>query len=418
MKILTLIWFELIDLARDKIAWIIMLLMPIILTFILVNINDNRDESVQDSSAALPIGFYVEDKSELAANFIAELKKNDSLKITETNIDDLADMVRNSDLIAGFIINKDFSNAFETDSHPEIGVLRLTAEEEYYMVLGEIDNVFTKIVVDYKVRHDLSRVVERLNYKNKAELLENINNIVTKTMEENPIINVKKIKEKEIIAVDQVAENQHYTIGMIVMFVMFTVMTGAGIILKEKNQNTWFRLLSTPTGKTTILFGKMLGTFITGWIQIGILILFGRFFLGIYLGRSILLTFFVFTVYMLSVTGLSIFISIFIKSYTQLTPVLSLIIICTSMLSGCYWPIWLMPDFMQKLAVIFPQYWAIRALEETIVKGSSIEAVLLPLIVLIGLGTGFFLLSIIIGNIIPKFYRTKQKTLVTEKKVR
>jgi ABC-2 type transport system permease protein len=28
------------------------------------------------------------------------------------------------------------------------------------------------------------------------------------------------------------------------------------------------------------------------------------------------------------------------------------------MLAGCYWPLEIVPDYMQKVALIFPQYWA------------------------------------------------------------
>jgi ABC-2 type transport system permease protein len=32
------------------------------------------------------------------------------------------------------------------------------------------------------------------------------------------------------------------------------------------------------------------------------------------------------------------------------------------MLGGCYWPIWMMPEFMQKAAMLVPQYWANEAI--------------------------------------------------------
>ncbi len=61
--------------------------------------------------------------------------------------------------------------------------------------------------------------------------------------------------------------------GMALMFLMFTVSNGGRSLLVEKTQGTLPRLLVTPLKMNQVLLGKMTGTFMTGSLQMLILIL-------------------------------------------------------------------------------------------------------------------------------------------------
>ena len=88
-------------------------------------------------------------------------------------------------------------------------------------------------------------------------------------MEEPPILTVEKINPFSRGEGDLDEEERtdlHYSVGMIVMFLMFTIMGSAGVVLKEKKLNTWTRVLSVPTETNLFLTGRMMGSFIIGWL--------------------------------------------------------------------------------------------------------------------------------------------------------
>jgi ABC-2 type transport system permease protein len=198
------------------------------------------------------------------------------------------------------------------------------------------------------------------------------------------------------------------SLGFAVMFVMFTIMIGAGEILEEKKTNTWGRLNMTPSKKAEIILGKVLGTFLRGWFQIAFLILFGSFVMGVSWGNSIFSTILVISAFLLCVTGIGMLLAAFVKTNAQLGAVSTIIIMSTTMVSGCWWPLELEPVFMQRLAVIFPQYWAMKGLTNTVVGNLGIQSVIMPVLVLSGMAAAFFALTLAGGAFRVEFKKTAQ----------
>ena len=69
--------------------------------------------------------------------------------------------------------------------------------------------------------------------------------------------------------------------GMALLFLMYTVSYGGRSILLERSQGTLPRLLVSPTSSTQVLGGKVIGIFLTGVAQVGILILASALFFGV-----------------------------------------------------------------------------------------------------------------------------------------
>ena len=63
-----------------------------------------------------------------------------------------------------------------------------------------------------------------------------------------------------------------FATGMAVFFLMYTVTIGGRSILAERNEGTLRRLLVTPTTTVQVLGGKVLGIFLSGFAQVGLLI--------------------------------------------------------------------------------------------------------------------------------------------------
>jgi len=60
---------------------------------------------------------------------------------------------------------------------------------------------------------------------------------------------------------------------------------------------------------------------------------------------------------------------------------------------GCWWPLEIVSEPLQRLALIFPTGWAMRALHGTISFGLGLDGVLAPLAVLLGFAVVFSVIA-------------------------
>jgi ABC-2 type transport system permease protein len=69
--------------------------------------------------------------------------------------------------------------------------------------------------------------------------------------------------------------------GFALLFLMYTVSLGGKTLLTERQEGTLTRLMTTPTGPSQVLVGKMAGTFMIGLAQMTILIVASALLLGL-----------------------------------------------------------------------------------------------------------------------------------------
>lgn len=70
----------------------------------------------------------------------------------------------------------------------------------------------------------------------------------------------------------------------------------------------------------------------------------------------------------------------------------TLIIIPTSLLAGCMFPVEVMPTYMQSIAEFLPQYWLLETIGQ-LQEGSMLSDVLLNLVILLAFALMFFLIA-------------------------
>jgi ABC-2 type transport system permease protein len=79
-----------------------------------------------------------------------------------------------------------------------------------------------------------------------------------------------------------------------------------------------------------------------------------------------------------------------IKNRHQLQVIAPVVVVSTSMIGGCYWPLEIVRSRMLIAASKFvPQGWAVKALKDLIVYNRGFEVVYLPAAVLILMGVVF-----------------------------
>ena len=178
-----------------------------------------------------------------------------------------------------------------------------------------------------------------------------------------------------------VAQGNLTGIGFCIMFVMLSVMLSTGVILEERVTGTWQRLLATPARRAEIVLGYLVGFFVSGWLQMGILVLATHYLFGLSWGDP--LGFFILTsVFIATATAIGLALAGIVRTPQQQSVAANIGVVVTSMVAGVYWPYEMMPAFMQRIGLFMPQYWALRGYTDLLARGRNLAALGRPLLVM------------------------------------
>ena len=181
--------------------------------------------------------------------------------------------------------------------------------------------------------------------------------------------------------------------GMGSMFVMFTVFGGMVTLIHEREDWTLPRLIMMPIGRGQLLGGKITGRFTLGIIQYLIVFAVGLA-AGLYFGSDHLAILFVMLSFTLCVTALSFAIGSRLDNAQQASGLSLLLSITLASLGGAWWPLEIVPEFMQAIGHLSPVAWAMDAYHILIFQGGTFADVWVSIAVLAGMTILFFFLGI------------------------
>lgn len=177
-------------------------------------------------------------------------------------------------------------------------------------------------------------------------------------------------------------------------FVMFTVLGGMALLVRERHQWTLQRLIVSPASRAQILGGKILAYFTLGMIQFAVVFIVG-ILTGTDFGDDPLAIFSIMIAFVVATTALGFALATFLKNENQVGSVSLLLALTLAPLGGAWWPLEITPDFMQVIGHISPVAWAMDGFNEVIFFGGGLTDVLLPIAVLFGIAAVFFGYSIL-----------------------
>jgi len=181
--------------------------------------------------------------------------------------------------------------------------------------------------------------------------------------------------------------------GVAVMMLLFSVTAMGSTILEEKEQGTLRKLLYSPIRPSQILFGKMLYTLFISSIQLSILMIYSWFVFDLEIFNNIpgLIAIILSTAF--ACTGFGILLASISKSRKQVESLSIIIILVMSAIGGSMIPTFLMPAFMQKMAIFSVNYWSIKGFNDILGMNVSFVKILPEVGVLIGIGLVLSLVS-------------------------
>jgi ABC-2 type transport system permease protein len=182
--------------------------------------------------------------------------------------------------------------------------------------------------------------------------------------------------------------------GYLVMFTFFAAAQSASIIVRERQNNTLERLLSSSVRREILLAGMFTGTMAKGLIQIAIFWLAGLLIFRIDLGLSPAAVIILSILMVIMSAAFSIMLATLAKTQRSADALGTLLSLVLAPLGGCWWPLFITPQWMQFIAKITPHGWANTGFNELMVFGGNFSGAVPNMLALAGFAVVFGTIAI------------------------
>ncbi len=177
--------------------------------------------------------------------------------------------------------------------------------------------------------------------------------------------------------------------GYVTMFIFFGLALSAEALVGERENQTLDRLIASRASRGSILLGKYLGNVGRGTIQAIILLGVGRLLFKVDLGYAPWATFVVTFAIVLCASSLGLAMATVARTRGSANTIAVFGSLMMAPLGGCWWPLWIMPHWMQAVARITPHAWANTAFAKLLYFAGSPASVVGEVAALLAFGAAF-----------------------------
>lgn len=313
------------------------------------------------------------DQSDLSAKYIRLISEDKTHQYAVVSEEEGLQRVKEGKALALIQLEKNFSQKSEGDFIPGLKLMSVKADADIMVLKPHLLNRYQEMKNWEKTSESIAKLAAA-----KGENYEKVYNETYGKLEK--VSSTKKAIRLNLdnsqSGLKKDAVLMHSLIGFLIFFVAYSSVFGATDLLTERKQNTWQRLLVSPSSKFGMLVGNLIVSWVLGLIQLALVLFLGKYLFNIDFGGNLATLFMAGSLFCLAMSGLGVVLSAFAKSMQQIGALTSVVLTAFGMLGGCLWPL----DYVENpiligLSKITPHTYAVKALTE-ISQGSSLVSVL------------------------------------------
>lgn len=357
---------------RKKSNLILYIFAPMIGILISLVIYGGHDQS------NVRLGVINKDNNYIANDVIDYMKKSGNFQISGIKETEINDQITSGKLDSVLIIKNGFSQSVSEGKPGNIELTSIKGEQGTAVIKSYLYNYINNIAAMSKVANGNVAVFKELydNYKDSSFNLS--------------VSSVKdKSKSKNMTA---------YSIGYLIMIVLMSAGNLSEIILKEKQNRTYFRISTAPISSKKYIMANVILNFVIVSLEIVITLLALTKVFKIDTGIPFLELLSLLLLFTFVAIGFSLLTIAFSKSSSGVGALQNLIVTPTCLLSGCFFPIEIMPKYIQRISDFMPQKWVLTGLT-SLQEGDSFMSIYMNILIIIAFAVVFFLVAIY------RFYR-------------
>jgi ABC-2 type transport system permease protein len=182
--------------------------------------------------------------------------------------------------------------------------------------------------------------------------------------------------------------------GWAMMFLLFAVSGGSAAFFDEKNAGLFQRLLSAPVRRSQLLWSRFVYGILLGLVQLTTLFCAGRLMYGIdvfgHFGNLVVVC----TAAAAACAAFGMFIAAFSPNAQAANGLSTFLVLTMSAMGGAWFPISLMPEFMQRIAKFTLVYWSMEGFSRVLWAGNSFVELLPTVGILLAIAAGVMAVAI------------------------
>jgi ABC-2 type transport system permease protein len=344
---------------RDRSATFFIFVLPFMIIFF-VGLTFGHDEAT--------IGVLNLDGGPESAGLAHELDQHELLAVRAYgNRDDLDGDVRRQQVAAGVIIPAGFDQQLSQDEAAPVDFV--VAEGRGYP--AEVRAVVTDIVDQHAATARAAVTAARLTGRPLAETTAAAQRLAALDRAPAPVG-------------DELKLGFQYTAPANLVFFMFVNVLGAAFGFAVARQiGTFRRALTTPTRRSTIVAGEMLGRFVVSVFQAGLIIGAGIVLFRVRWGDPLGVLAVVILVAGIS-SAASILLGLLVRRPEHVLAFAPPIGLVLGMLGGCLWPLSFVSPGLRAVGHVAPHAWAMDGLIALSARGARVTDIVPQLAVLVG----------------------------------
>lgn len=367
-------WKDLKELQRNKLGLLMLVLMPLLMMamigFIYPSGATSDMSNLKVQVVDLDVGY---NGASLGHQFSAAVDAVNEASVkmqfaSGTTAEALRDSIQRGDVDAGIIIPADFSECVLSGRQANITVV---SDNSNPQVSAQVSGVLKGIVEAMSAQVAKSTLAQTLN--------------ITET-EAQAYMVPYSVTSTGVVA-GSTSYFEFIAPGMMMMTVMMSVMTGLpGAITQEREMGTLDGVMVAPINRLSIILGKTLAQMARGLLQGVIILLLAMTLFGVTIQGNILLVFGLLLLGVYSFVGLGITLTSIAKDQETATMIMTTVMFPMMFLSGIFFPIKMMPGFMQTISSFLPLTYASDAMRKVMVLGSDVSQITTDLAILVVFG--------------------------------
>jgi ABC-2 type transport system permease protein len=391
-KLLHIAWNELLLLLKDRMAVIWMIVLPLGMTLIGGLVFGGLGGGSEAVMIDLPV--VDQDGGEMAALVLDILSQTGNLNLETVHDEETArELVADGDRAGAVVIPPGFSTATMSGQPTALELIVAPGGQTAPLLEGMVRGVTSAFSnVQATVEVAISEV-QRATGSTDLDYEGIAGRAVATALERLHDPPVRAQVTSAGGAEESFDVSNQIVPGYAVMFAMFTVLSAAGGILEEKERGTFKRLLISPIPRWSLLGGKLMAQFLVGVGQIMLMFIFGMLVFRVNLGSSALGLLLVTLAMCWATTSLGILLVAVIRSRKQIHPI-TLIILGSSAIGGSWYPLFMMPKWLQQVARITLVAWAMEGYNRLMILGGGLADVWVDIGVLVLYGAICFAIGL------------------------
>jgi ABC-2 type transport system permease protein len=371
-------WKDLMELRRSKMRIAMMILMPLII-MVMISFIFPSSQNVLNN---IPVATVNNDTGVQGSYLLGNLTVLNAEKGWMTfkdasSFEEAKDMIIKGEALGAIVIPENFSEVLTT--HLYTANITVLIDDSNPQISQMLSQILTQVI------NGMSQAQAVMNVYPYAQQIH-----------VNPVsIIVPYSAQPQGVSGNGGSYVEFMIPGLLMMTMIMSVMTGLPrAIAYERDVGTLSGFLVAPIGRVAIIGGKVLGRVVTGLIQGIASLILATLLFGITIHGNILWVLLTLFLGVFSFVGLGIVLTSVAEDEETASMIMMTLTMPMMFLSGIFFPIQMMPSFMQTIAYWLPFTYAIDAMRRIMIFGVTLTAVATDMFVMVGFGIVMLLIAI------------------------